>query len=155
MGMQGVHLRTFKAEELLLDQDETRRVLIFFFPTEETKLNTVEMSDALRSFAQGLMVEAIDASYAIGWIELTFDFIKPRPSTKDVKKSIQKILKEAPKYWFKHRKNNNLLEAEVYEIVRKQLSFNFGRYFQDMLTAKPNGIGRSVFFAFVNYQSKC
>ncbi|MCF6338840.1 MAG: hypothetical protein L3J84_12965 [Gammaproteobacteria bacterium] len=34
------------------------------------------MSDSLREFAQGLLVEAIDASYAIGYIHGLFRSVK-------------------------------------------------------------------------------
>jgi hypothetical protein len=154
MGLQGVHLREFKEEELLLDEEETRRVLIYFFPNEKAQINAIEITNQLRSFAQALMVEAIDASYAIGWLDLTKDFIKPRPTPDDIKKAIGKMLKKAARYWFKHLKGNNFLESDIYEVVRKQLSISFRQTFIIMIQAKVDGIGGSNRFAFIDYQRR-
>ncbi len=62
-------LRTFSSEELLFNEEETRIVLKFIFaPTHHKFIDSLPMSDRLREFAQALLVEAIDASYAIGYV---------------------------------------------------------------------------------------
>jgi len=72
----------------LFNEEETRIVLKFIFkPTHHELIDSLPMSDYLRNFAQGLLVEAIDASYAIGYVHGLFE------SVKNPVKGVRKILK--------------------------------------------------------------
>jgi len=100
-------LRQFETEELLFNEKETRIVLKFIFkPIHHEFIDSLPMSDYLRGFAQGLLVEAIDASYAIGYVHGLFR------STKNPVKGALKILKnfgvKANQNWFKHASVHDL-----------------------------------------------
>jgi len=67
-----VHLKKFSSDELILDESETRTVLKFFWPQESVATRIDEsliVTDSVREFAQALLVEAVDASYQVGFIE--------------------------------------------------------------------------------------
>lgn len=141
-----IQLKTFRADELILDDAETKEVLKFFFPSEGTSIDSTPMTVELKSFAQGLLVTAVDATYAMGWVELTFRWAaKP---TSGIKKALQKLAKKGAKYWFKHLKNNQSLgDIEIYETVRIQLSRSFRSPFQILLLAKASTSANKVFTA--------
>ncbi len=67
-----VHLRKFSSDELLLSEPETRVILKFFWPDESTRIESLIINDSVRAFAQGLLIEAIDATYQVGFIEAVF-----------------------------------------------------------------------------------
>jgi hypothetical protein len=67
-----IGLREFLPSELLFDERETRDILKFFFPMNFPAIDATVMTDAIRGFAQGLLIEAIDATAALGWVEVLF-----------------------------------------------------------------------------------
>ncbi len=117
-------LRQFKPEELLFNEDETRIVLKFIFkPTDHALIDSLPMSDGLHEFAQGLLVEAIDASYAIGFVRALIE------STANPVKGAREILKsfgkKASKLWFKHATVHDLMNVKVYQFVLDELVRSF------------------------------
>jgi hypothetical protein len=70
----------------------------------------------LRNFAQGLMVEALDASEAMGWIQVVFDSVTKtmmKKGERSVFDLYKKLIKKGGKHWFKHFLNKNLSELEI------------------------------------------
>ncbi|VAW86305.1 hypothetical protein MNBD_GAMMA18-1799 [hydrothermal vent metagenome] len=109
-------LRKFTPEELLFNEEETRVVLKFIFAETHHKfIDSLPMSDSLREFAQALLVEAIDASYAIGYVYGLFKSVKnPVKGALEILKSFGK---EASQHWFKHASVSDLQNAKVYNFV--------------------------------------
>nr|MDC2855734.1 hypothetical protein [Ningiella sp. W23] len=67
-------LRKFSKDELLFDEKETRVVLKFIFkPADHKLIDSLPINDRLKGFAQGLLVEAIDASYSVGYVKAIFE----------------------------------------------------------------------------------
>ena len=143
------HLRQFKPEELLFNVEETRIVLKFIFkPTDYTLIDSLPMSDALREFAQGLLVEAIDASYAIGFVEaLIRSTANP---AKDALQLLKSFGRKASKLWFKHATVHDLMNVKVYQFVLDVLAESFRKPLQiDYVAgARPN----NALGAFLTYQ---
>ena len=68
---KAIYLREFNDDELLFNAQDTTLILKFIFePKDHSKINTLDIDNHFRSFAQGLLLEAIDASYAIGFTEI-------------------------------------------------------------------------------------
>ncbi|TBU74351.1 hypothetical protein DNK06_19490 [Pseudomonas daroniae] len=136
-----ITLRTFSAEELLLGEEETRQVLKFFFKAEHTFIDGLTMSDNARGFAQGLLVEAIDASYAMGYVEAMFRSAA-NPNQGPVK-VIKAFGKKAARHWFKHASSNDLMNVKVYESVVSTIARNFRSILRTELaktrTERPHG----------------
>lgn len=133
------HLKKFSADELILDESETRIVLQFFWPEAPTATRIQEsltITDPVRELAQALLVEAIDASYQVGFIEAIFRATaNPTSSTVKVIKSFGR---RAASHWFRHARASDLQNTRVYEFIRKDIS----RYFSVVLYDYLNGFAR-------------
>src|SRR5690625_6875504 len=74
-------------------------------------------------FAQGLLVEAIDASYKMGYVEAI-----ARASANPMwgaTKTIKSFGKRAFQHWFKHATASSLQDIRIYETVRRTLSWHY------------------------------
>jgi hypothetical protein len=131
MATEYFRLRDFSDADLIFDDEETKGILAFFFPTERAAIDAATVSRPLRNFAQGLLVAAVDASYAMGWVELTFSWVTNPGST--LKKALGKLGKKALRYWFKHATDKDLRDVKVYESVRRTLSYQFTTHLKLLL----------------------
>lgn len=114
-------LKTFSPDELILSKEQTIIVLKFIFkPADHSHIDKINMNDSYRGFAQALLVEAIDASYAIGYVEGLF-----RATTNPTNGAV-KIFKafgtRAAKHWFKHARQSDLMNVKIYDFIRDQLA---------------------------------
>ena len=133
-----IQLRNFTEAELIFDAQETKEILKFFFQADCQIIESIQITSDLRNFAQGLLVAAVDASYAIGWVELTFRWaVNPGAG---LQKSLLKLSRSATRYWFKNLKNSqSLVDVKIYERVRDKIAQNFRSHFQITLQAKFQG----------------
>lgn len=71
------------------------------------------------------MIEAVDASFAIGFVKIVFDnfFLKPAPP--NIKKIFSKFGKHAARHWFKHAKVIDLMNVKIYDFVRERIGTGF------------------------------
>lgn len=144
-----VHLKKFKDSDLIFNDQETIEILKFIFKSKRDTVETLTVDRDLREFAQGLLVEAVDASYALGFVEAAVrSLVRPRQGVRSI---IKKFGKKASKHWFKHATASDLRNIEIYEIVRGQLAVNFAR----ILRMHKNGTAGNlkVNAAFIAYQS--
>ena len=131
-----IHLKQFSSDELVLNESETRTVLKFFWPQESTAHrieNSLVVTDDVRAFAQGLLVEAIDASYAVGFVEAIFR--STANPTRGAVKVFKDFGKRATKRWFKNARANDLTNVQIYDFVRNDIS----RYFRVKMRDHLNG----------------
>lgn len=140
-------LRQFKPEELLFNEAETRIVLKFIFKsTDHPFIDSLPMSNRLRGFAQGLLVEAIDASYAIGYVHGVFR------SVKNPVKGALKIIKtfgiKASRHWFKHASVHDLQNIQVYDFIRNEVIRAFRKPFLLWLTKNELDKKSEAFLAY-------
>lgn len=149
MPVRLVELRRFSEAELIFDQQETKDILKFFFVADHPGIDVAEINSELRNLAQGLIVEGVDATYAMSWIELTFRWIA-QPGL-GMRKALQKLAHRAMRHWFKHLKTQSLHEAEIYERVRDQLSRNFRSPFHIIRQARAGESRRIPLTAFIDY----
>lgn len=117
-------LRKFKKEELIFNEEETRIILKFIFePADHGFIESLNVNDAVKEFAQGLLIEAIDASYAVGFVEAIFR--STTNPTKGAIKILKSFGKKAAIHWFKHATVNDLQDVKVYEFVRLEIARRF------------------------------
>lgn len=120
-----IYLRQFAAAELLLDEREARQVLQFIFRRQGVLMGRMPITDKVRGLAQGLLVEAVDASYALGFVDaLVHATASPGAGMKRV---LLRFGRKAARHWFKHASAQDLLDIRIYEIVRERLEYSFGR----------------------------
>lgn len=117
-------LLKFKEKELLFDEEKTRIVLKFIFePVDHKVIESLTVNDEVRGFAQGLLIEAVDASYAVGFVEAIFR--STANPTKGAIKILKSFAKKAAKHWFEYATANDLQDVKVYEFVRLEIARRF------------------------------
>jgi len=143
-----IYLRTFRRDELIFDGDETRTILEFFFRFEQGMIREAEMTDALREFAQALLVAAVDASNRIGWMKAIWRATAvPGASMKSV---FAKLAKKGGVQWFKSlKRSSGPFNAKIYEFVRNELSRRFRTDLSVMSLARSGGNRGSPFHRVV------
>lgn len=140
------HLKTFDSDEILLNEEEARTVLHFLFTDAERNLiDRLEMDEKARGFAQGLLVEAIDASYSIGYLETLFR--SAANPAKGAVKLLKSFAKKASKHWFKHASTSDLQKVRVYQFVVDHLATQFKSELR-ILLASERELKTSAFFAY-------
>ena len=140
------HLKSFSSDELLLDEEEARTVLYFIFTDAEKNLiDRLEMDEKARNYAQGLLVEAIDASYSIGYLEQLFR--SAANPTKGAVKLLKSFAKKASRQWFKHASASDLQNVRVYQFVVDHLATQFKSELR-ILLASERELKTSAFFAY-------
>jgi len=118
-----INLRKFKKEELIFNDEETKVILRFIFKNRHNLINTLEINDKIREFAQGLLLEAVDASYALGFIHSLFGgAFNPGIAAKKI---FMKFSRKALKHWFKHASAKDLINIKIYNSVRQALEVGF------------------------------
>lgn len=131
-----VQLRKFDKSELIFNKEETVVILKFIFKKQHSNIDSLNITDSVREFAQGLLLEAVDASYDFGFIDALFRAVtNPRTG---VKKVLTKFGKKSSKHWFKHTSSQDLMSIKIYDRVRQQLEWSFGR----VLILHVNGIAK-------------
>lgn len=130
-----MRLQNFAEADLIFDEQETKEILGFFFQADRQLLESIQLTYELRNLAQGLLVAAVGASYAMGWVEQTFRWaVNPGAG---LKKALQKLARRATRHWFRHPKHDlSLDDARIYESIREQLARNFRSHFRIILQAK-------------------
>lgn len=118
------NLRHFSTDELLFDEQECFEILRFFFIQPGIQAASLTTED--RSFAQALLVEAVDASYKMGYAEIIYEtfFGKPAASLTAVRKMAQRFLKKSAEHWFRHATKDNLRDPKIYDSVRVTIARN-------------------------------
>lgn len=143
-----VSLKQFPASQLMFDEDETREILKFFFKADLELIKKVSMSDGLRNFAQGLLVEAVDASAKMGLIDAVFR--ATANPTAGARRVLLKFGKQASRRWFEHATADDLTDIKIYEIVRARLGLSF----RSILLLFASGMAMNKrFTAVVTYPS--
>jgi len=124
------NLKRFSPGEILLSAEDAFRTLNFFFPNTMGDVDANSLNPNQIAFAQALLVEGIDASYAMGFAESVFKsfFGKTPMSFVSVARLVGTFCGRAAKNWFSNetrRKPGKLPKVEIYEIVRTTIARNF------------------------------
>jgi len=117
-------LRHFTPDEIIISQEETKEIYKFFFKENQNIITAItnknEFQHLHTEFAQALLVEALDRSYDMGFIEILFkSFTDKKRAINSSKKILKKFGKKAFKHWFEHATEDELWDdPEIYESVR-------------------------------------
>ena len=105
--------------------EQAARVLRFFFPDQPIDAGRLTSADI--AFAQALLIEAVDASAEMSYVEVLFDkaFMKPPTDYSIIKDVAKSLCQQALKNWFRHVTGEDLGHPEIYAAVRSQLARNF------------------------------
>lgn len=108
--------------QLLFDEKETIVILSFFWPEKTDSFNEMAVTTGARQLAQTIFITAIDASYAMGWVDALFRSVSKPTSLAGLGK---KLAKNYIKHWWKHAKVKDLENVKIYESVRKTVALKF------------------------------
>lgn len=122
IGVADWKLKHFDESQLLFDKQESFKILQYFGLEPGIPVNQFTVED--RSFAQALLVAAIDASYGMGFVHAMFDafYMKPVTSVDDLGDMTKKFLEKAVEHWFEHTSKTDLRDPEIYDSVRVQIA---------------------------------
>lgn len=111
-----MYLQKFDVHELKFNEEETKEILLFIFSgTEKSLIDNIVIDNRVRGFAQALLIEAVDASFKIGFIQSLWEStVNP---TLPIKKVIQKVAKGFATHYFKHATKSDLRQIKIYEFV--------------------------------------
>jgi hypothetical protein len=121
-----IGLRHFSKDEIYLSPDDARLILKFFFGTD--RLPPVEqLTGDDMGFAQALLLEAIDSSYAMSYVQEIFEVFygKVPAEFSGLKDMIKEFVKKAAKTWFDHASGKDLSNPKIYMSVKSTLTANF------------------------------
>jgi hypothetical protein len=118
-------LKRFAPGEIKISFEEAARILKFFFPDAPIAAGSLTSDDL--SFAQGLLVEAIDASSEMAYVQRLYEktFMKPPTDFTFIKDVAKSLAKQALTNWFRHATGKDLQDPQIYESVRRTISRNF------------------------------
>src|SRR5690348_8808717 len=125
-------LRHFAPGEIKLTGNDAFQVLKFFWPSFSVPIGN--MNDTDREFAQAMLVEAIDASKHMGFIEWLF--ASATPPAGSFTAVLINFAKAAPLTFFKFAKADDLKNPVIYNSIRNTLALNF-RTAKDMREMIP------------------
>lgn len=135
---------TVDDSQLLFDEAETREILAFFWPAMSSQIDSLAVANKVRRFAQSLLIAGIDATYAMGYVQILFETVaKPKGGLKAMGK---KLAKRYMKHWFKHAKPQQLEDVKIYESVRATIARNFNSAFRIMLTETQAPVRLTPFY---------
>ena len=118
-------LRRFTPAEVVLSGQDAHAVLRFF--SIEPGIAPTSMTDEDRAFAQALLVEAIDASYGMGYAEAIFRsfFGRAPASLAALGGVLATFAYRAASNWFQHASAADLRDPRIYESVRLVVARNW------------------------------
>ncbi len=118
-----IKLKEFSAGEILLSDDEARIILTFFFPYDAGVLQSFNYTQNVKGFAQALLIEAIDASSAMGSVESLFRAnATPSATAASV---IKTFGRKSAQHLFDSANANDLQDVTIIECVRVTIARNF------------------------------
>jgi hypothetical protein len=120
-----IELQHFLRSQVLLTKQQASRILNFFFPNDSLAVGQISDEDA--AFAQALLVEAIDASNEMGYVQILFDkaFMKVPNDFSFIRDLAVAFVKRAARNWFRHATQQELADPKIYESVRRVIAVNF------------------------------
>ncbi|MBP7167200.1 MAG: hypothetical protein KBB64_06045 [Bacteroidia bacterium] len=115
------YLKVFEKNELIFDQEAANKILCWFFNDNQLKTNELTHEDI--AFAQGLILEAVDSSNAMGVVhQLMKTFVYKVPSSfSAIRNLVVFFVARSIPIWWKNRNIKNLKELEVYDVIKNSL----------------------------------
>lgn len=139
----------FTESEVFIDEADAKTIYCFFWPEYASKINGLSMSLQARITAQQILVAGVDATYALGYIQILIESLGAGPKG-GIKAVLKKLAKKGSKHWFKNATGKNLENPEIAYSVKATIVRNFGTPFREMLEGIAINGGAKQFFAHLN-----
>jgi hypothetical protein len=119
---------------LIYNEEETRRILKHFWPDAAAAIDGLKISNNTRRFAQTMLIAAIDGSYAMGYMAITFDAVRNgiTGTNRDIVVLGRRLARNFVQHWWRHTRRQDLENVRIYESVRADIAWrqkeSFGEY---------------------------
>jgi hypothetical protein len=115
-------LKHFKKDEIYLTEEDAAKLLKWLFGSDGFPR---QLNDRDIEFAQALLLEMIDMSYAMGYVQAIFDaFFMKVPG--DIEEMVRDFAKKAAKNWFDHATSQkDLSKAKIYADVKSTVVWKY------------------------------
>lgn len=118
-------LRHFSKPEIIITPSHARKLLLWFFGDVGLSVPPAEnLTDEDIAFAQALFLEAVDASYAYGYVHIMFDVFYMKPPT-DIEAMLKDFVRKAAKQWFHHAAGRDFSNPKIYSFAKTTLVWKF------------------------------
>ena len=119
-------LKHFSPGEIVITREQASRILKYFFP--DCPLPAGQLTDEDVSYAQALLIEAVDASTDMGYVQILFDkaFMKVPTAFSIIKDIAKAVAQRGAKNWFRHATGKDLSDPQIYETVHSTISWKQG-----------------------------
>lgn len=122
MGRILANVPDFSEFDLVFNQDETRKIMVFFWPTLQSAVNARDMDNEMRRLAQTALIAAIDGAYALGFIfTLSQTIVRPGSGIKDLAK---KLARRYMQHWWRHTRQQDLEDVKIFERIRDKVALS-------------------------------
>jgi hypothetical protein len=123
--MSGNSLQHFRKDQFIISRQQAARVLRFMFPDQQ--VSEPQLSDEDIGFAQALLIEAVDSSREMGYVQILFEKAAYKVPTdfSFIKDLAKELCKRALQNWFRHATRKDLSDPQIYEMVLNTLRRNF------------------------------
>lgn len=125
---------------LLYNEDETRRILKFFWPEFAADIDDLPITNDVRRFAQTALIAGIDGSYAYGYMDAIFQALTHR--NRDVAQLGQRLARNFLRHWWRHARERDLQDVRIYDFVRRDIAGSLSTPLQGMF--RKNSAVRGV-----------
>lgn len=134
MGSILINVPDFSDDELIFDEDETKRILKFFRPHLSGQIGSLEIENNLRRLAQSALVAAVDGSFALGFVYvLAKTIVRPHAGIRSL---LAKLARRSAIHWWKHATRAELQDARIFDSVKRSI----GAALWQRLNAALNGV---------------
>lgn len=118
--------------DLVFDATETKKILIFFYPSYQARIDKLDITKDARRLAQTMLIAAIDASQTISMLDVLVNSLRRAP-TQSVSVWARKLSIALTRRWFKNAMQKDLMKAEVYNTVRESIAYQCGMHFRNVV----------------------
>jgi len=143
LGTAQIRFPDLNESDLIFDAEETRSILGFFWPDSSARIAAMEPTVGVRRFAQQLLIAAIDASYAMGYVEALFNALTSRKMPQNLKTLAKRFARNARKHWWKHVQMDELEDVRIYDAVRARIADLHGTRMEEYLQGLIASAGAS------------
>jgi len=128
--MAGNELKHFSKDEVYVSPQDANLILRFFFTADKVP-SADQLTPEDQAFAQALLLEAIDSSYAMGFVQDIFDSFYGKVPTEfsAIKGMVKSFVKKAAKTWFDHASGKDMSDPKIYMSIRVRIAANFRSVF--------------------------
>lgn len=117
--------------ELIFDDEETREILLMFFPSQSVDIKSAKVTNDVRRFAQTVLIAAIETTSAMDY---TKGSAKAAANPMQAPRSIAlKLAQTIARTWWKHTKQKDLLHTPINERVRQNIEIQLRDALQFLL----------------------